>query len=122
MRMMYIPAVLTLTGCLALLGCQSEPEKWEKSPGLKVSVYKDDEGGKPYLTTLYENFGVDTIEKIRFQLILDTKGHSDTVMKEIDPPMLLHPKDRHSVPRSIGEDTVAADFVHVGQVWVVKKK
>ncbi len=104
------------------LGCQSEPEVWEKSRGLEISVFKDYDGGKPYVTTLYENFGKDTIEKIRYELILETKGHFDTVLKEIVPPKLLRPKDRHSVPRHIGEDTIAADYVHVGQVWAVKKK
>ncbi|MDP4198278.1 MAG: hypothetical protein Q8922_05175 [Bacteroidota bacterium] len=117
----FLPIVLAT--CLALLAsCKSEPEKWEKSPGLEITVFRDYDAGKPYITTLYENFGKDTIEKIRYQLILETKGHFDTVMKEIDPPKLLHPKDRHSVPRAIGEDTLAADYVHVGQVWAVKKK
>jgi hypothetical protein len=102
--------------------CTSQGEEWVKSPGLEVSVYKEYENGKPYLTVLYENFGNDTIEKIQYQLINETRGHFDTVLKEIDPPSLLRPNDRHSVPRHIGEDTVSAEYVHVGQVWAVKKK
>jgi hypothetical protein len=100
--------------------CTSQNEKWVKSPGIEISVFKEYENGKPYLTVLYENFGDDTVEKIRYQLINETRGHFDTVLKEIDPPVLLRPKDRHSVPRHIGEDTVSAEYVHVGQVWVVK--
>ena len=108
---------------IALSACENQPENWVKAPkGLEISVYKDYDEGKPYLTTLYENFSSDTILKIRFQLLLDKSGHTDTVMKEIDPPQILRPKDRHSVPRHIGEDTLAADAVHVGQVWVVKQK
>jgi hypothetical protein len=102
--------------------CTTQKEQWVKSPGVEISVYKEYEQGKPYLTVLYENFGDDTVEKIRYQLINETRGHFDTVMKEIDPPLLLRPKDRHSVPRHIGEDTVSTEYVHVGQVWVVKKK
>ena len=104
------------------IGCGSPPEEnWEKSPGVTITVSKDYENGKPYLTVLYENFGQDTVEKIRYQLINETGKHFDTVLKEIDPPVLLRPEDRHSVPRHIGEDTVKADYVHVGQVWVVKR-
>jgi hypothetical protein len=114
-----------ILSCLVLgaSGCNNESDQWEKSPGVQVSVYKDyEKNGKPYLTVLYENFGVDTIEKLRYQLINETRGHFDTVMKEIDPPVLFRPKDRHSVPRHIGEDTVKAEYVHAGQIWVVKKK
>lgn len=101
--------------------CSSTPQKWEKSPGVEVTVEKEYIDGKPLLTVFYENFGADTIEKIRYELITDTKGHLDTTLKEIDPPQLLRPKDRHVVPRAIGEDTVTADEVRAGQVWVVKK-
>ena len=100
--------------------CTSQGEQWVKSLGVEISVYKEYENGKPYLTVLYENFGNDTVEKIRYQLINETRGHFDTVLKEIDPPVLLHPNDRHSVPRHIGEDTVSAEYVRIGQVWVVK--
>lgn len=107
---------------LVLAGCRSNPEdQWEHSPGVTVSVYKEMEMGKPYLTVLYENFGTDTIERLRYELINETRGKFDTVLKEIDPPVLFRPKDRHSVPRHIGEDTVKAEYVHVGRVWVVKK-
>ena len=107
--------------CLAA-SCKAPEEQWEKSPGVEVSVDKEYENGKPYLTIFYENFGQDTVEKIRYELISETKGHLDTTLKEIDPPKLLRPKDRHTVPRHIGEDTVAADHVGVGKVWVIKKK
>jgi hypothetical protein len=108
---------------LLIASCKSEDtEKWEKSPGLEISVDKEYENGKPYLTVFYENFGQDTIEKIRFQLISIKNESADTTLREIVPPELLRPKDRHTVPRHIGEDTVAADEVHVGQVWVIKKQ
>jgi len=105
-----------------LHGCGTPSDKWEKSPGLQISVDKTYDIGKPYLQVFYENFGVDTIKKIRYQLITVTKGHVDTTVKEIDPVNLLRPKDRHVLPRAIGEDTLSADEVSVGQVWVVKEK
>ena len=109
-------AVLSL-----IAGCSSPDDQWVKSPGLEITVEKEYINGKPLLTVFYENFGADTIRKIRYQLISETKGRLDTTIKEIDPPVLLKPKDRHVVPRAIGEDTVAADAVHTGQVWVVKE-
>jgi hypothetical protein len=114
-------AILALLTATMLNGCSSQEQRWEKSPGVEVTAEKEYIDGKPLLTVFYENFGADTIEKIRYQLITETKGRVDTTMKEIDPPVLLRPKDRHVVPRAIGEDTVAADEVRVGQVWVVKK-
>jgi hypothetical protein len=115
-------AIPMLIAIIALLtGCSSQEQRWAKSPGVEVTVEKEYIDGKPFLTVFYENFGVDTIEKIRYQLITDTKGKLDTIMKEIDPPVLLRPKDRHVVPRAIGEDTVSADEVRAGQVWVVKE-
>ena len=105
-----------------IAGCSSPERKWEKSPGVEVTVDKEYINGKPFLTVFYENFGADTIEKIRYQLITETKGKFDTVLKEIDPPVLLKPKDRHVMPRTIGEDTITADEVHAGEVWVVMKK
>ncbi len=113
------PLVASLS--LGISGC-SEPEpRWEKSPGVEITAQKQYENGKPYLIVFYENFGVDTIEKIRYQLITETKGHIDSTVREIDPPELLRPKDRHMVPRQIGEDTIAADEVRAGKVWVVKR-
>ncbi len=88
---------------------------------LEITAQKDFDNGKPYLTVFYENFGNDTIRRIRYQLISVTQGKVDTELREIDPPVLLRPKDRHVVPRAIGQDTLAADEVHVGQVWVVKE-
>lgn len=103
-------------------GCSTPKDKWEKSPGVEITVDRTYDNGKPYLQVFYENFGDDTIRKIRYQLITVTKGHVDTVIKEIDPVDLLRPKDRHVLPRAIGEDTLAADEVHAGKVWVVKEK
>lgn len=120
-RAFSLRAALPFALALVALHCKSESDQWVPSPGVQVTVFKEIENGKPYLTTLYENFGSDTVEKIRFQLINETRGKFDTVWREIDPPKLLRPKDRHSVPRHIGEDTVSAEYVHVGQVLVVKK-
>jgi hypothetical protein len=121
----YYLAFLTasiLAFCAVILAsCADKEDKWEKSSGLEISVAKEYENGKPYLTVFYENFGEDTIEKIRYELIGVTNGVADTTLREIDPPRLLRPKDRHTVPRHIGEDTVSADAVRVGQVWAVKK-
>lgn len=114
--------LVTLIVAGGLFGCSAPTDKWEKSPGLQISVDKTYDNGEPYLQVFYENFGADTIKRIRFQLITVTKGHVDTAIKEIDPINLLRPKDRHVLPREIGEDTLAADEVSVGQVWVVKEK
>lgn len=113
-------AVFPFALALVAIHCKSEGEQWVTSPGVQVTVFKEIENGRPYLTVLYENFGTDTIQKLRYQLINESRGHLDTVWKEIDPPRLLRPKDRHSVPRHIGEDTVSAEYVHVGKVLVVK--
>jgi hypothetical protein len=118
-NIVYASLFLSLSGAI---GCKSESEEWDKSPGVEISVYKEYENGKPYLTVFYENFGQDTIEKIKYQLISIKDKRADTTVREIIPPKLLRPKDRHTVPRHIGEDTVAADEVHVGQIWVVKNK
>jgi hypothetical protein len=121
-KILLFTAIASMLPVLSLFtGCSSPEERWEKSPGVEVSVDKEYINGKPYLTVFYENFGADTIEKLRYQLITDTKGRIDTIMKEINPPVLLKPKDRHVMPRTIGEDTVTADAVRVGQTWVVKK-
>lgn len=106
---------------LAFAGCNAQHDQWVKSPGLEITAEKTYEDGKPYLQVFYENFGNDTIQRIRYQLILITNGKADTEMREIDPPDLLRPKDRHVVPRAIGQDTLAADEIHVGKVWVVKE-
>ncbi|MFI5201054.1 MAG: hypothetical protein ACHQNE_01540 [Candidatus Kapaibacterium sp.] len=121
MKRTFLVTVL-VTAAAWLYGCSTPKDKWEKSPGLQITVDKTYDNGKPYLQVFYENFGVDTIKKIRYQLISVTNGHVDTVIKEIYPVNLLRPKDRHVLPRAIGEDTLAADEVSVGQVWVVKEK
>ncbi len=115
----FFASSITISALIA--GCSSPDVKWEKSPGVEITADKEYIKGKPFLTVFYENFGDDTVKRIRYQLISITKGHVDTTLKEIDPPELLKPKDRHVLPRTIGEDTLAADEVHVGQVWVVKK-
>ena len=106
---------------LAFAGCKAQRDQWVKSPGLEITAEKTYEDGKPYLQVFYENFGNDTIRRIRYQLISITNGKADTELKEIDPTELLRPKDRHVLPRAIGQDTLAADEVHVGQVWAVKE-
>ena len=119
MNFRFYLAILSTSTLLA--SCGSKEDKWEKSPGLEVSVAKEYENGRPYLTVFYENYGNDTIEKIRYELIGITNGIADTTLRYIEPPKLLRPKDRHTVPRHIGEDTVKADAVTVGQVWVIKR-
>ncbi len=107
---------------VSFCSCGNSHDNWEKSAGVDVSVDKIYDNGKPYLQVYYDNFGVDTIRRLKYQLITVTKGHVDTTMKEVDLDDLLRPKDRHIVPRAIGEDTLAADEVSVGQIWVVKEK
>ena len=121
-RTLLVTAIALTVASTCLYGCREPADKWEKSPGLQITVDKTYDNGKPYLQVFYENFGADTIKKIRYQLISVTNGHVDTTIKEIDPLDLLRPKDRHVLPRMIGEDTLAADEVSVGRVWVVKEK
>jgi hypothetical protein len=121
-RAFLLRAALPFALGLVAIHCKSQSEEWVASPGVQVTVFKEIENGKPYMTVLYENFGEDTVEKLRYQLINENRGHFDTVWREIDPPRLLRPKDRHSVPRHIGEDTVSSEYIHVGQVLVVKKQ
>lgn len=117
--LLTIAAMVGATGWLC--GCGTRQDHWEKSPGVEITAQKTYEDGKPYLQVFYENFGTDTIRKIKYQLISETNGHFDTVINEIDPVELFRPKDRHVVPRAIGQDTLAADEVRAGQVWVVKE-
>ncbi|HEY3874146.1 MAG TPA: hypothetical protein VGM92_01605 [Candidatus Kapabacteria bacterium] len=109
---------------VVMAGCKENPAdyKWVKSPGVYVTAEREIIDNKPFLTVFYENFGDDTVEKIRYQLISSTNGKADTELREIDPPVLLRPKDRHVMPHPIGEDTLQAESVRAGQVWVVKNK
>jgi hypothetical protein len=114
--------LLAFLGLIAS-GCEKPAEyKWVKSPGVNVSAYKSDpENGKQYLMILYENFGQDTISRIRYELITYKGSKTDTTIKEFEPPVLLKPKDRHIIPRAIGQPPIDCDQILVGQVWVVKK-
>lgn len=110
--------------CAATLGLSScgkeAPEDWTTSPGVTVTATPVVEDGKHFLNIIYENFGQDTVRKIKYELITTQQGKVDTTTKEIDPPTLFRPKDRHLVPRAIGEKEANYDEVHVGKVWVVK--
>ncbi len=125
---LFIAFLTSLIGAalmaVIMSGCQEKTSdfKWEKSPGVEVTAEREIIDGKPYLTVFYENFGEDTVERIRYQLISVTNGKADTEMKEIIPPVLLRPKDRHVMPHPIGLDTLTAESVHAGQVWVVKDR
>jgi hypothetical protein len=86
-----------------------------------ISAFKSDpENGKQYLMIMYENFGKDTISRFKYELITTKGPKIDTEVKEFEPPVLLKPKDRHIIPRAIGQPAVDFDEVAVGKVWVVK--
>ena len=83
--------------------------------------YKSDpENGKQYLNVIYENIGSDAYRKIKYQLIMRTGTKTDTVVNTIIPETVFKPKEKHLVPRYIGEPEAKFDEVKVGKVWVVK--
>lgn len=118
-----ILAFVALTFAAGLQGCNSSApkEEWTKSANVTVTAMMSPEEGKNYLNIIYENFGVDTIVKLKYELLTHHGEKWDTAVKIIEPPVLFKPKDRHLVPRAIGEEPTTADEATVGQVWVVKK-
>ncbi len=115
-------ASIVIIACASLFGCKKEAaeEKWVTSPGLTVTAMKTEENGKPYINIIYENFGADTVRKIKYQLFQHKGSKWDTTEKIIDLPSVLKPKDRHLVPRAIGEEPTTADEIGTGKVWVIK--
>jgi len=115
--------VTLLFSLLVYAGCKNEnAEEWTTSPGVTVTATPVEENGKKYLNIIYENYGQDTISRIKYELITVKGSKSDTTVKQINPPELFFPKDRHLVPRAIGEREFTDDAAMIGQVWVIKEK
>jgi hypothetical protein len=104
-------------------GCKNEnAEEWTTSQGVTVTALPVEENGKKYLNIFYENFGQDTVSRIKYTLITMKGGKADTAEKQINPTELFYPKDRHLVPRAIGEKEYDGDQVMVENVLVIKEK
>src|SRR5882724_7576440 len=114
--------LLVTFSILFLSACSKPEEPWiPASKGMTVSPYKSDPvNGKRYLDVIYENFSMDTVQKIRYELITLKGNHEDTVLREIEPEKILLPGIRHLVPRPIGEPEADFDGVHAGKVWIIK--
>jgi hypothetical protein len=115
---LMIVASMFTAGCK--MGSGSNSDEWVASPGVTITPTIYEDGGKKYLQVMYENFGVDTLERIKYELIGIKGEKRDTTVKEITLKKLMRPKDRHVVPRAIGQDPVDFDEVHTGKVWVIK--
>jgi hypothetical protein len=114
----YFATILLIT---VSLGCNQEPkDDWVTSPGVSVTPTMIEDNGKKYLQVIYENFGEDTLTKMRYELVGIKGGKADTTIKDITLPKLMRPKDRHVVPHPIGAQPVDYDEVRAGKVWVVK--
>ncbi|MEO6941046.1 MAG: hypothetical protein ABI444_13065 [Candidatus Kapaibacterium sp.] len=102
--------------------CATKDESnWVKSPGVTISAFKSDsENGNVYLQVMYENFGTDTIKRLKYELISRKGTQVDTSIEMIEPTKIFSPGDRHVVPRQIGQKPLDVDALKVGKVWVVK--
>jgi len=117
-------SLFTLIFCLTIAsGCKKESDydAWVESRDVLIIADKSSpENGKQYLEVIYENVGSDTIRKIKYQLITRTGAKSDTVEKIIIPEKVFVPRDKHLVPKPIGELPATWDEVRVGKIWIVK--
>ncbi|MEI8134394.1 MAG: hypothetical protein WCH46_04840 [bacterium] len=103
-------------------GCKKEAyvEPWVETKDVGILAYKSDpENGKQYLEVIYENNGHDSYRKLKYQLLMRTGNKIDTVEKMITPETIFGPKQRHLVPRAIGETPATFDEVKVGKIWAV---
>ncbi len=116
----YIWVLLVTASALSCGKTVEEP--WVLSKEIGVTAYKSDpENGKQYLEVIYENSGSANIRKLKIELIERTGNKFDTIMKEITPEQIFHPKDRHLAKRPVGEPVATFDEVMVGRVWIVKE-
>ncbi len=100
----------------------ADDDPWELSKDIPITAYKGDpENGKQYLEVIYENASKFNIRKLKIEIIERTGSKFDTIMKEITPEQILHPKDRHLAKRPVGEPVATFDEVKVGRVWIVKE-
>jgi hypothetical protein len=121
----YSIRILTASICIVLTtigGCKKagDDEVWVETKDVVVMPYKSDpENGKQYLDIIYENTGNDTYHKIKFQLIRRYGVKFDTVERIIVPETVFLPKEKHLLPRHIGQSAATFDEVKAGKVWGV---
>ncbi|MFI5263220.1 MAG: hypothetical protein ACHQM6_01755 [Candidatus Kapaibacterium sp.] len=111
--------IILLTG---IISCKkaSDDEVWVETSDIVIQPYKSDPvDGKQYLDVIYENVGHDTYRKIKYQLIRRTGTKIDTTERIILPETVFVPKDKHLVPRHIGQSVATFDEVKAGKVWGV---
>lgn len=119
---MRYSVVLLLTTVMMLSCSKSDDQPWVLTKDIAVTAYKSDpENGKQYLDMIYENTGPETIRMLKIELLERTGSKVDTVVREISPEKLVHPKDRHLAKRPIGEPVATFDEVTIGRVWIVKE-
>jgi hypothetical protein len=104
-------------------GGKNDMDDWTPAEGVIITAYKTDpdKDGKQFLNVIYENEGVDTLDKIKYELITSTGGKPDTILRTIDPEEYINPKDKHLVPRGVGEEPATFEEVKVGRIWVKKR-
>jgi hypothetical protein len=118
-----IPLIAAMFFAFCSVDCKkdSSSDNWTETKDVAIIADKaNPENGKQYLEIIYENIGSDTYRKIKYQLISRTGAKTDTVEKTIIPETVFKPKEKHLVPRAIGEQPATFDEVKVGKIWVVK--
>ncbi len=103
-------------------GCKksADDEIWVETKDIVITTYKSDpKDGKQFLEVMYENIGKDKYSKIKYQLIRRTGSMIDTSERIILPETVFLPKEKHLVPRHIGQTPAAFDEVKAGKVWGV---
>ena len=103
-------------------GCKKadSDEVWVETNDIVIMPYKSDpKDGKQYLEVIYENVGKDAYRKIKYQLIRKYGNRMDTSERIILPETVFMPKERHLVPRHIGQSEANFDDVKAGKVWAV---
>lgn len=115
--------IVLLLVCAMLLSCaKTAKEPWVLSTKVPITAYKSDpENGKQYLEIIYENADTVDIQMLKIELLEQTGAKVDTVIREVTPEKIVHPKERHLVKRPIGEAPATFNDVMVGRVWIVKE-
>jgi hypothetical protein len=106
-----------------VFGCKKgyTDDAWVETRDVSIVADKSSpENGKQYLEVIYENIGSVSFRKIKYELIMRTGAKIDTVIKTIIPELVFKPKDKHLVPRAIGELPATFDDVRIGKVWVIE--
>jgi hypothetical protein len=123
-RKYFISVFTVLLSVLFLNSCKKDldsGDNWAETKDVAIIADKSNpENGKQYLEIIYENIGNDAIRKIKYQLIERTGTKTDTVENTIIPETVFMPKEKHLVPRHIGEEPATFDDVKIGKIWVVK--